>query len=87
MRVPNSSNFETPRYKQLIDQSYSQTDDQQLKGRFASLTQIMLDEAFVLPIAELSCKASGAEVAVSGLEDTGWNELGWYAYEDIWLAR
>lgn len=87
VRVPNTSNFETPRYKQLIEQSYSQTDDQQLKGTLRELTQIMLDEAFVLPVAELTCKASGAEVAVAGLKDTAWNELGWYSYEDMWLAR
>jgi hypothetical protein len=51
------------------------------------LTQIMLNEAFVLPIAELTRKASGAELAVTGLKNAAWNDLGWHAYEDIWLAR
>lgn len=36
VRVPNTSHFETPRYKQLIEQAYSQTDDQRLKGTLNS---------------------------------------------------
>ena len=52
VRVPNTSHFETPRYRDLIVQANALTDDQLLKPTLQELTQIMLDESFVAVIAE-----------------------------------
>ena len=87
VRLPNSSHFESPRYKELIDQSYAETDDQKLKPRLREMTQIMLDEAFVVPIAEPSSGASGPQVTRAGVKNVTWDDWGWFIYEDIWLER
>jgi peptide/nickel transport system substrate-binding protein len=87
VRVPNASHFESPRYKELIDQSRSESDDQKLKAIMRELTQITLDEAFVVPIAEAASLGLGLEAARSSVKNVTWDDWGWSRYQDIWLAR
>jgi peptide/nickel transport system substrate-binding protein len=86
VRVPNVSHFETPRYKQLIDQSLSEIDVQKLKATTRELTQITLDEAFVVPIAETASLSLGLEVARASVKNITWDNFGWPPYQDIWLG-
>ena len=51
-RVQNGSNFLSQQYQDLINGTFGTTDDRQLQQGLRGLTQIMLDEAFVMPIAE-----------------------------------
>ena len=39
LRVPNASNFESACYQQLIDEVFTETNDEQLKGQLRELTQ------------------------------------------------
>jgi peptide/nickel transport system substrate-binding protein len=87
VRVPNTSHFESARYKELIDQSSSEIDDQQLKAELQELTRITLDEAFVVPIAEAASLSLGLEVARAGVKNITWDDLGWPDYQDISLER
>lgn len=87
VRVPNSSNFDTPRYKALIEQSLGETDDQKLKAVLKDLTQIMLDEAFVIAVAENEASATGVPVARSTVRNVTWNVSGWVAFEELWLEK
>ena len=87
MRVPNSSNFVSPRYQMLIDQSLAATDDQAMGQMLAELTQIVLDEAFVVTIAEGSTVQSGPEVARSTVRNVTTDRFGLVAYEDLWLEQ
>jgi peptide/nickel transport system substrate-binding protein len=87
VRVPNASNFESPRYKGLIDQTYSEPDSQKLKPILNELTQITLDEAFVVPIAESFSGETGIHVTRSTVQNISWDNVGDYAYHDIWLQR
>ena len=87
MRVPNSSNFVSPRYQMLIDQSLAATDDYALGQMLTELNQIVLDEAFVLIIAEGAAVQSGAEVARSTVRNATTDRFGLVAYEDVWLER
>lgn len=50
-RIPNSSNFESPRYKELIDLTLKETDPQKLKANYAEFTSLLQDEAFIIPIS------------------------------------
>ena len=47
----------------------------------------MVDEAFVIPIAESGSKGVGLEIARSTVKDAAWNNWGWIAFENVWLAR
>jgi peptide/nickel transport system substrate-binding protein len=85
VRVPNASYFSTPRYLQLMDETAAATDDQQLKAGLHEMTQIILDEAFVLPIAEGFGQQTGAEVARSKVKNINWDAIGFMAFEDVWL--
>ena len=87
VRVPNTSHFETPRYKELIAQTYSATDDRALKALLHELTQIVLEESFVAPIAESASTTTGPEVARSTVRNVTWDKFGLFAYEDVWLDR
>jgi peptide/nickel transport system substrate-binding protein len=80
-RVPNPSGYTSEQYTRLIGDAGSATDDRQLKGIVHDLTEVMLDEAFVLPIAQ----KQGPDVARSTVKDIGWNSYGMYAFEDVWL--
>jgi ABC-type transport system substrate-binding protein len=86
VRVPNSSHFESMRYKELIDQSSSEIDDQKLKSELRELTQITLDEAFLVPIAEPASLSLGLEVARAGVKNITWDDYGWQDYRDIRLT-
>jgi peptide/nickel transport system substrate-binding protein len=85
VRVPNASYFSSPRYLQLMDETASATDDQQLKAGLHEMTQIILDEAFVLPIAEGFGQQTGAEVARSRVKSINWDAIGFMAFENVWL--
>ena len=87
VRVPNASNFATGRYKQLIDQAVNVTDDQALKTTIHEVTQIMLDEAFILPFAEGAGQQAGPEVAHARVNGAHWDGFGLYAYQDVWLSQ
>jgi ABC-type transport system substrate-binding protein len=83
-RVPGATNFATPRYKELVDRTSSETDDQNLKGVARELTQIMLDEAFVIPFSE-SFGTSGIDVARRAVRNITSDAWGLYNYQDIAL--
>jgi len=85
VRVPNASFFSSPRYLQLMDETASATDDAHLKAGLHEMTQIMLDEAFVLPIAEGFGQQTGAEVARYAVKNITWDAIGFIAFEDVWL--
>jgi peptide/nickel transport system substrate-binding protein len=87
VRVPNTSHFESPRYKELIDQSRTEIDDQKLKSIMRELTQITLDEAFVVPIAEAASGGLGLEVTRASVKNITWDDSGFPDYQDIWLER
>jgi peptide/nickel transport system substrate-binding protein len=84
-RVQNISSFNSDQYASLIDQASNATDDGQLKSILHELTQIMLDEAFILPIADNQGQEAGPDVARSGVKDITWDQNGKYAFENVWL--
>jgi peptide/nickel transport system substrate-binding protein len=86
VRVPNSSNFVSERYRDLINRTFVATDDQQLKQELQELTQILLDEAFVVVIAEGTGQQTGTQVARASVRNLSWDKLGGLAYQDVWLA-
>jgi hypothetical protein len=47
----------------------------------------MLDESFVIPIAENVGGDAGPEVTRSSLQDPSWDAFGLFGYEDIWLRQ
>ena len=85
VRLPNTSHFESPRYKELIDESYAEIDDQKLKAALREITQIMLDEAFVIPIVEPSSSSTGLQVTRAGVRNVAWDNSGRFIYQDVWL--
>jgi ABC-type transport system substrate-binding protein len=85
VREPNTSHFDSARYKELIDQSRSEIDDQRLKAELRELTQITLDESFVVPIAEAASSTLGLEVARAGVKDITWDDRSFPNYQDTWL--
>jgi peptide/nickel transport system substrate-binding protein len=85
VRLPNASHFTTPRYQQLLDQVTGATADQQEKVLVHEVTQIMLDESFVIPIAEAAGTVNGPEVIQALVRDVSWDSIGLFAYEDVWL--
>jgi hypothetical protein len=50
------------------------------------LTQIVLGESFVAPIAESATTTAGPEVARSNVRDVAWDKFGLFSFEDVWLA-
>lgn len=86
-RVPNTSNFVTPRYMELIDQAKSATDVQSLKAILHEVTQIILDEAFIVPFAEGTGQLAGPEVAHARVQNEHSDGFGLYAYQDVWLSQ
>ncbi len=87
VRLPNASHFDSPRYRELIARVVSATDDGSLKPELHELTQILLDESFVAPIAEATDRDAGPEVAHTAVHDARWNLFGIFGFEDIWLDR
>ena len=86
VRVPNGSNFASQRYQDLINQTVVTADDQQLQRHLQDLTQILLDEAYLVPIAEATGQQPGPDVIRAGVRNLTWDKLGGFGYEDIWLA-
>jgi peptide/nickel transport system substrate-binding protein len=87
VRIPNASHFESPRYQALIDQVTAETDDQKLKALVHDVTQIILDESFVIPIAEDVGRDAGPEATRRAVQDAAWDAFGLFGYEDIWLQQ
>lgn len=85
VRIPNTSHFETPLYKDLLSQVYTETNEQALKAELHELTRIMLDQSFIAPIAESATTTTGAEVARRSVRNAAWDTFGLVAYEDVWL--
>jgi hypothetical protein len=85
VRVPNASGFVSRAYQDLIDESFAATDVQQLRMSLRELTQILLDEAFVLVIAENAGHETGPEVTRASVSDVTWDRVGGFAYQDVWL--
>jgi peptide/nickel transport system substrate-binding protein len=87
VRRPNPSHYDTPQYAQLIEQITAEVDDQKLKRLLHEVTQIWLDEAFMIPIAEGAGRDVGPEVARSTVHDVTWDSFGLFGYDGIWLQR
>jgi peptide/nickel transport system substrate-binding protein len=87
VRVPNSSNFVSPEYAALIDLALQSTHSQASQDAVSQLTDLMLDEAFILFIAESATQQSGPEVARATVRDIATDHLGEIAYEDVWLSK
>jgi peptide/nickel transport system substrate-binding protein len=86
VRVPNSSNFASQQYQDLIDQTIAATDDQQLKLAAQEVTRLLLDEAFIVILAEGAGQLTGPVAARANVMDVTWDGLGDFAYQDVWLA-
>jgi peptide/nickel transport system substrate-binding protein len=86
VRLPNASNFVSQQYRDLIDQTFTVTDDQSLHQRLQDLTRILLDESFVVLIGESDGQQSGLEVARAGVRDITWDKFGGFAYQNVWLG-
>jgi peptide/nickel transport system substrate-binding protein len=84
-RVQNPSNFSSDQYAALIDQASNAASDEQLKPIIHQLTQIMLDEAFILPIADNQGQEAGPDIARAAVKDIAWDQNGKYAFENVWL--
>ena len=50
-------------------------------------SQIMLDEAFVVFVAEAASQLAGPEVARATVRNASWDRWGLVAYQDLWLER
>jgi peptide/nickel transport system substrate-binding protein len=87
VRRPNPSHFDTPRYAQLIDQITAEVDDQKLKTLLHEVTQIWLDESFVITIAEGASRDTGPEVARAPVHDVTWDSFGLFGFDGAWLQR
>ena len=88
VRVPNASHFATPRYQDLIDQANAATDDQQLRAVLHEVTQIMLDESFVIPLAEAAGTLNGPEVTRGTVHNVTWDVSGFLPTRmSGWSAR
>jgi ABC-type transport system substrate-binding protein len=87
VRLPNPSHFDTPRYAQVIDQIVAEVDDQKLKALLHEVTQVWLDEAFVIPIAEGAGRDTGPEVARASVHGVTWDPFALFSYDDVWLQR
>ena len=75
VRLPNSSHFET-----LIDDGRRETDDRKLTTLVRELTQITLDECFVVPIDEVGTFGRSLEVAIASVKNVMWDDWGWSDY-------
>jgi peptide/nickel transport system substrate-binding protein len=85
VRVPNPPNFASAHYQELIAATLGAVDDQQLKQNLNELTQIMLDEAFIVVIAEGSGLPGGPVMTRANVHDVAWDKASSFAYQDIWL--
>jgi peptide/nickel transport system substrate-binding protein len=71
-RVPNSSNFDTPEYRKLIDDVLRTTDATELKNIYRQINELWLEECFVIPIASVerptvtTAKVKGLTINRSG---------------------
>ena len=51
------------------------------------LTQLIRDEAFLIPIAKDDAGGIGTGIACATIKNIAWNNFGMYAFEDVWLDR
>ena len=65
-RVPNAQNYDTPAYRQVIQKVLTTTDPAELQKVYRELDEILLDEAFVLPVTSAN-RPMGTTTAVRGV--------------------
>ena len=51
------------------------------------VTQIWLDEQFVIPIAEGASRDTGPEVTHAGVRDVSWDPFALFGFDGVWLQR
>jgi len=72
-RVPNGSNFDTPQYRQLINDIVKETDEAKLKTIYRQINEVIVDECFLCPVASVerplavSAKVKGLKLSRSGM--------------------
>jgi peptide/nickel transport system substrate-binding protein len=86
VRLPNVSNFSSQQYQDLINQTFAATDEQSLQRGLQDLTNTVLDESFVVILAESDGQMSGLEIARAGVRDIAWDKFGGFAYQNVWLG-
>ncbi len=65
-RVPNAQNFDTPAYREAIAGTLAAADAAQQKKVYRQLDEILLDEAFVIPVTSAN-RPLAAAAAVKGI--------------------
>ncbi len=65
-RVPNAQNYDTPEYRQVIDATLNTTDPAELTKVYRHLDEILLEEAFVFPVASAN-RPMGGLATVKGV--------------------
>jgi peptide/nickel transport system substrate-binding protein len=65
-RVPNAQNYDTPEYRQVLDAVLSATGRAQQARVYRRLNDLLLEEAFVLPVASAN-RPMGALARVEGV--------------------
>ncbi len=81
-RVPNSSNFDTPEYRSLIDASLN-TPEAGVKDVYHRLDQMLVDEAFMLPITP----TVSPRIAAASVRDYLFSRSARVVIEAMWLAK
>jgi len=51
------------------------------------VTQIWLDEQFVIPIAEGASRDTGPEVTHAGVRDVSWDPFALFGFDGVWLQH
>jgi ABC-type transport system substrate-binding protein len=85
VRIPNGSNYSSERYAALVSSIKVATDTSAQKALLGELTQLMLDDCFVAPIAEGSGLPNGPDLARATVRNIAWNPFGVFDYHDVWL--
>jgi hypothetical protein len=57
-----------------------------LKLAAQQVTQVLLDEAFIVILAEGAGQLTGPVAARANVMNASWDSLGNFAYQDVWLA-
>lgn len=83
LRIPNSSNYESPEYKAAIDGLLKAGTEAEIKKAARPLNEILVDEAFVIPISK-TMNPVAVSAKVKGWELTRAN--GW-KIEKFWKSK
>jgi hypothetical protein len=63
------------------------SQDAKFKALLHEVTQIMLEESFVIPIAENVGRDAGPEVTRGAVQSATWDAAGFFGYQDMWLRQ